>query len=58
MHMAKAHLSAELRSVLLNLDWVAAKLAAMGSAAPAYVLSDYVKYSHHLMTREVRGRSL
>ncbi|XP_022083681.1 apoptotic protease-activating factor 1-like [Acanthaster planci] len=52
MHMAKAHLFSELRGLLLNLDWIVAKLGVMGLAAPAYVLSDYVKYSHYLMTRE------
>ena len=53
MHMARAHLSSELKNVLLNLDWVDRKLAVMGSPAPAYVLSDYVKYSILLMSREV-----
>ena len=53
MHMARAHLSLELKSVLLNLDWVDKKLEVMGSTAPAYVLSDYVKYSLLLLSKEV-----
>ncbi|XP_071809613.1 apoptotic protease-activating factor 1-like [Asterias amurensis] len=52
MHMARAHLSLELKSVLLNLDWVDKKLEVMGSTAPAYVLSDYVKYSLLLLSKE------